>query len=164
MCSEQMQRKAGGREARRRWIFLLVALLSIVGCHPFAYVSGQPHRSRRDALKLMGWSAAAPLLSNALPAVAAPWAGKYTDPNHPGCKREIAVNGKTLEIKGTDGKPGCGPGIEEKAWTLSARLEEESGDSVLIDFAPKGGPKNLLGTWDKNGIKFPDGNKWTKVE
>eukprot|EP00971_Amphidinium_carterae_P029590 582155-Amphidinium_carterae.1 len=25
---------------------------------------------------------------------------------------------------------GCGAGVEEKAWALSARLEEESGDSV----------------------------------
>mmetsp|Transcript_1867 Transcript_1867/g.4735 ORF Transcript_1867/g.4735 Transcript_1867/m.4735 type:complete len:156 (-) Transcript_1867:57-524(-) len=155
MCRAQRQMKA-------RRIFLLVALLNLFA--PTAFINGQPQQRRRDALGLLSWSVATPLLASSLPADAAPWAGKYTDPKHPGCKREIAVNGKTLAITGTDGKPGCGAGVEEKAWALSARLEEESGDSVLIDFSPKGGPKNLLGTWDTNGIKFPDGNKWTKID
>ncbi len=28
-------------------------------------------------------------------------------------------------------------------------------NSILIDFTPKGGPKDLLGKWDKDGIVFP---------
>jgi len=35
-------------------------------------------------------------------------------------------------------------------------------NQVLIDFSSKGGPKDLLGKWDGDGITFPDGNKWTK--
>ena len=36
-------------------------------------------------------------------------------------------------------------------------------DTILIDFSPKGGPKNLIGQYDGSGIRFPDGNRWVKV-
>ena len=44
-------------------------------------------------------------------------------------------------------------------WELTA---VPKGESVLIDFSPKGGPKDLLGKWDGSGIVFPgeyDGSK-----
>jgi hypothetical protein len=37
-------------------------------------------------------------------------------------------------------------------------------DEILIDFTPKGGPKNLLGKWTGTGILFPDGNEWKKLD
>lgn len=43
------------------------------------------------------------------------------------------------------------------AWRLTSVPTQ-----VLIDFSPKGGPKDLVGKWDVDGITFPDGNKWTK--
>jgi hypothetical protein len=44
-----------------------------------------------------------------------------------------------------------------KKWTLTGRV---SGKNIYVDFSPKGGPRNLKGVWDGNGIKWPDGNKW----
>ena len=39
------------------------------------------------------------------------------------------------------------------------------GTEMVIDFSPKGGPKDLLAKWDaeRNGIAFPDGNLWSKI-
>lgn len=33
----------------------------------------------------------------------------------------------------------------------------EAADQIFVDFSPKGGPKDLIGKWDKDGIVFPDG-------
>jgi len=96
-----------------------------------------------------------PLLANAVD-----FTGSYSDPKHPNCKRNIAVEkgNPTAQISGTDGNPGCPVGGEGKTWALSGRVD---GDSLLVDFSPKGGPKDLKGTWDGDGIRWPDGNKWT---
>lgn len=75
----------------------------------------------------------------------------------------------TAYVKGVDnaeGSKSCS-GTPELAdvWKLEGKVSED-GESVLIDFSPKGGPKNLLGkyeTFGAPGIVFPDGNKWTKV-
>lgn len=92
------------------------------------------------------------------------WAGKYSDPAHPGCKREISVADLTLNIAGTEGTPGpgCGPNDVERSWSLSATLSSADTEEVVIDFSAKGGPSGVRGTWDGDGIKFSDGNKWTK--
>ena len=38
-----------------------------------------------------------------------------------------------------------------------------SKDYFRVDFSPKGGPKDVVGSWDhKSLIKFPDGNTWYK--
>lgn len=63
--------------------------------------------------------------------------GNYADPNHPGCLRQVTVSGKDVTIVGSDSTDGS------NKWTISAR-EEESG-KILVDFSPKGGPKDLLG-------------------
>ena len=63
-------------------------------------------------------------------------------------------------VKGTDGT--CKDRPERKdVWTLEGKLMSDS--TIVVDFSPKGGPKSLEGKWDKNGIVFPDGNKWAKV-
>ena len=89
--------------------------------------------------------------------------GSYSDPNHPGCARVIAVeDGGVARVSGADGNPGCSGG-EGRSWQLKGKIASD--DKIFIDFSPKGGPKDLTGTWEagktKPGIRFPDGNKWT---
>eukprot|EP00543_Licmophora_paradoxa_P004296 CAMPEP_0202457764 /NCGR_PEP_ID=MMETSP1360-20130828/14692_1 /ASSEMBLY_ACC=CAM_ASM_000848 /TAXON_ID=515479 /ORGANISM="Licmophora paradoxa, Strain CCMP2313" /LENGTH=142 /DNA_ID=CAMNT_0049077925 /DNA_START=7 /DNA_END=435 /DNA_ORIENTATION=- len=95
----------------------------------------------------------APLIANA-----ADFTGSYSDPKHPNCLREIVMDGKEAKISGTDGTPGCPVDGSGKQWALSGKV---AGDEILVDFSPKGGPKDLKGIWDGSGIKWPDGNKWS---
>lgn len=88
--------------------------------------------------------------------------GSYSDPNHPGCARLVAVedDGVAL-VSGADGNPGCSGG-DGRPWQLKGKVSGD--DKIFIDFSPKGGPKDLTGVWEagkKPGIRFPDGNKWT---
>ena len=80
----------------------------------------------------------------------------------------LGVDGKRSRlpsaiVTGTDSPAGgaCTGAAEEKPWKLAGKLTD-TGD-IFIDFTPKGGPKNLLGKWDKDGVVFPDGNKWSKI-
>ena len=79
------------------------------------------------------------------------------DPKHPNCLRIIKVEGTEAKISGTDGNPGCPADGAGKEWNLLGKVE---GDEILVDFTPKGGPKDLKGVFDGTGIKWPDGNKW----
>jgi len=100
----------------------------------------------------------APMAGNAVD-----FSGSYGDPNHPNCLREVQVVSPSLaDVTGTDGTPGCPPDGSGRKWSLTGKIE---GDSILIDFSPKGGPKNLKGVWEPSpvpGIRFPDGNLWSK--
>jgi len=108
--------------------------------------------------------------------------GEYDDPGHPGCLRSVKVVGAKVGpdgrkertpaayVRGVDNAEGtksCS-GTPELAsvWKLDGKVSED-GQSIFIDFSPKGGPKNLVGKYDDlggdAGIVFPDGNKWTKV-
>ncbi len=79
----------------------------------------------------------------------------------------LGVDGKRSRlpsaiISGTDGPAGtCTGAPEEVKWKLAGKLTD-TGD-LFIDFTPKGGPKDLLGKWDSDGVVFPDGNKWSKI-
>ena len=42
-------------------------------------------------------------------------------------------------VSGTDGTPGC-VGGEGRPWNLKGSVD---GDSIFVDFSPKGGPKDL---------------------
>ena len=88
--------------------------------------------------------------------------GSYADPKHPGCERNINVpsGSSVATLTGTDGTPGCNKGEPTRAWKL---MGEVKSNEILVDFSPKGGPKNLEGVWDGDGIKWPDGNKWSLV-
>ena len=96
--------------------------------------------------------------------------GEYADPKHPGCLRSIVVGddagATTLDVKGTDGTPGCANGEKQRPWSLTGDIVKvpSKQDEILIDFSPKGGPKNLLGKWTGTGILFPDGNEWKKLK
>ena len=91
------------------------------------------------------------------------FSGSYADPNHPNCVREVqVVDPKLADVTGTDGTPGCPPDGSGRKWSLVGKID---GDSILIDFTPKGGPKDLKGVWESSpvpGIRFPDGNLWSK--
>ena len=93
--------------------------------------------------------------------------GEYADPKHPGCLRSIVgdAGATTLDVKGTDGTPGCTNGEKQRPWSLTGDIVKvpSKQDEILIDFTPKGGPKNLLGKWTGTGILFPDGNEWKKL-
>ena len=82
--------------------------------------------------------------------------GNYRDPNHPDGMRRITVKGKEVTLTGTDSAGG-------KQWVLKAKEDFEG--TMFVDFSPKGGPKNLLGVFDEKdgGIKWPDGNLWSKI-
>lgn len=115
--------------------------------------------NRRNALTSLVGGAAA--LIAVQPVNAAEFAGSYSDPGHPNCKRNIVVNGDSINLSGTDGNPGCPANGDGREWGLSGKV---SGDDIFVDFSPKGGPKDLKGVWDGSGIRWPDGNKWTKKE
>ena len=98
-----------------------------------------------------------PLVSNA----AVDFTGSYADPKHPNCQRVVSVKGAEAKLTGTDGTPGCPPDGSGRAWSLEGKVD---GDTIFVDFSPKGGPPGLKGVWDAAapaGIKWPDGNKWT---
>lgn len=66
--------------------------------------------------------------------------GNYADPNHPGCLRKVEMDQDRLVILGSDSVDGSNP------WLL--RMKESEEGKFLVDFSPKGGPKNLLGKFD----------------
>lgn len=115
----------------------------------------------RKAVSIASVTAAlstAPLISQA----AVDFSGSYADPFHPNCQRVVQVQGSNAFLSGTDGNPGCPPDGSGKAWKLTGKVD---GDTILVDFSPKGGPADLKGVWDAStppGIVWPDGNKWSK--
>ena len=133
--------------------------------------------SRRDAISKfvaapLAATAAQALAPGAAHAVKAQtgqssvFTGEYDDPFHPGCLRSVKVVGAkigpdgrkqrkpTAYVKGVDSLPkgfkGCKPGVQptlEDMWSLEGQVSED-GESIVIDFSPKGGPSNLLGAFD----------------
>mmetsp|Transcript_18016 Transcript_18016/g.36099 ORF Transcript_18016/g.36099 Transcript_18016/m.36099 type:complete len:296 (-) Transcript_18016:43-930(-) len=91
--------------------------------------------------------------------------GDYSDPNHPGCPRNINVSsdGMTGYVTGADGDEGSPDCANAVAWgPLDASI---NGDSIKIDFSPKGGPSDLTAEYDykDGGVLFSDGNLWSKI-
>ena len=114
-------------------------------------------------------------IATTLPSVAASsnidFTGQYSDPVHPGCRREIIMVDRTVvRITGTDGNPGCPPDGSGTPWTLTGQVVSDNNnrDLLMVDFSPKGGPKDLSGTYDATtapgSILWPDGNRWTLRE
>ena len=85
--------------------------------------------------------------------------GSFRDPNHPDGYRHITVSDGVATVKGCDG-----PGKNEWCFVQPV-IGGQQGTEMVIDFSPKGGPKDLLAKWDaeRNGIAFPDGNLWSKL-
>ena len=77
------------------------------------------------------------------------------DPFHSNCQRIISVDGRKASLQGTDGDPGCPADGSGTKWTLTGKIEGIH--TILVDFTPKGGPKDLRGEFDGNGIRWPIG-------
>jgi hypothetical protein len=124
--------------------------------------NNNPQTALQKAAAIVTISAAivaAPMTANAVGSV--DFTGSYADPNHPNCLREVrVVGGNQADVSGTDGTPGCPADGSGNKWDLMGKVE---GDSILVDFTPKGGPKDLKGVWEAApvpGIRWPDGNLW----
>ena len=70
----------------------------------------------------------------------------------------IAANGVDATLAGHDDAEA------KQHWSVPG-VVSNGGKTIVVDFSPKGGPKDIKGVWnDKNGIDWADGNTWTKVE
>ncbi|CAE7498264.1 unnamed protein product [Symbiodinium natans] len=180
------------RRSRNLGVVVAIAVAG-TWCTSFVAPSGGGEASRREALLgLAGAATAATLSSEPALAFdeAGPWLGYYSDPQHPMCPRKIvyeydlykdgprddscgscsflqqpfmcsAWQTATIMVVGGDGDPGCEKKVS-KRWTAKVDFKAGS-DSITIDFSKKGGPADVVGKWDKDGIVFPDGNKWKKI-
>ncbi len=92
------------------------------------------------------------------------YAGRYTDPNHAGSYRVITYLDEMQGDKRLARCEGIGGQGEPPSFILPSWVNPDG--SIVIDFSapPKGGPKDFVGNWDQDGIKFvKDGNKWPMV-
>jgi len=91
--------------------------------------------------------------------------GKYSDPNnHPGGTRSIKLlDGSIGDYQLAEVRGGGGIG-EPNDYTLPAIVIGNR--AIIIDFSPKGGPRDFSGVIQKDGsIKFiRDGNVWPRLE
>lgn len=110
--------------------------------------------------------AAASMMAGIAPANAVgaeAFVGTFSDPiNHPGGKRNIKLlEGKKVgdyqlaEVYGGGGRG------EPSSYILPAAIIGDR--TIVIDFSPKGGPRDFVGVLDKGNIKFlKDGNVWPR--
>ena len=103
--------------------------------------------------------------TSAAAAGAESFVASYSDPiNHPGGTRTIKLvdGAKVGDYQLAQVFGGGGRG-EPKEYVLPAVIV--GGRSILIDFSPKGGPRDFAGVLDGDGsIKFiRDGNRWPRL-
>lgn len=147
----------------------LISFLCLVNVNSLAFQSPGKSSSvdRRNAI--IGVAATtASLLSSSSPALAASGAeafvGTFSDPiNHPGGKRTIRLLDQTVgdyQLAEVLGGGGVG---EPKNYVLPAAVIGDR--TIVIDFSPKGGPRDFVGVLDKGDIKFlRDGNRWPRLK
>mmetsp|Transcript_24178 Transcript_24178/g.35584 ORF Transcript_24178/g.35584 Transcript_24178/m.35584 type:complete len:154 (-) Transcript_24178:269-730(-) len=144
---------------------LLVILLLVNAC-----ALHQPTISRRsffqNAIGGVASSALMVMPSVAAAATDAPsFVGTFSDPiNHPGGTRTIELVGEPIgdyQLARVLGGGGIG---EPKSYTLPAAVIGNR--AIVIDFSPKGGPRDFSGILEKNGdIRFlRDNNKWPRLK
>ena len=86
----------------------------------------------------------------------------YTDPiNHPGGTRTIKLlDGKVGDYQLAEVQGGGGRG-EPASYVLPAAIIGDR--TIVIDFSPKGGPRDFVGILEKGDIRFlKDGNRWPR--
>jgi hypothetical protein len=96
--------------------------------------------------------------------------GTYSDPiNHPGGTRTISLLNSADDVVGSGdyrlAKVVGGGGIgEAKEYVLPAVVVGDR--AIIIDFSPKGGPRDFTGILENDGaIKFlRDGNRWPRLK
>ncbi|CAJ1355156.1 unnamed protein product [Effrenium voratum] len=117
--------------------------------------------TRRALLGVMASNAALP--AQALPG-SPRFAGKYEDPSS-GCLREIAPSGAGVIVRGADGED-CGKTWEAKGRRGRGSPDTLRGDQLQIDFSSKGGPPDVVVTWEPgeiSGLRFPEGQFWKRL-
>ena len=167
---------------------ILILLMACISCQGFS-INSSPHKplklqmsvlddttdttSRRDMLHSMlsitstlGILSANPSTSSAAASKGGEvFVGKYSDPNnHPGGTRSITLlDGSIGDYQLAQVRGGGGIG-EPKDYTLPAIVIGNR--AIIIDFSPKGGPRDFSGVIQKDGsIKFVrDGNVWPRLE
>lgn len=87
---------------------------------------------------------------------AEPFEGRFSDPMHPEGYRVVTVDksSKVATIRGRDDPK------DASEWEVKGIISETDGNSMSVDFSPKGGPKDLTAKWVGDGIDFGD-NKWS---
>jgi hypothetical protein len=105
-----------------------------------------------------------PATANAAGGDPSVFCGTFSDPiNHPGGKRIISLldDKKTGDYQLAQVQGGGGVG-EPANYILPAVIFGDR--SIIIDFSPKGGPRDFVGVLDGKDIKFlKDGNRWPRI-
>ncbi|CAL1141275.1 unnamed protein product [Cladocopium goreaui] len=111
-------------KTRRAHLVLLVPLmLTLSWTYNFLSSGSMDTTSTRCRRREMLAGAVLPaLVPEASNAQVPDWQGAYEDPDHPGCKREVRVEGMKVTIEAAEGKPGCGNGEKERPWSVSGKL------------------------------------------
>lgn len=119
---------------------------------------------RRDAI-LRSIPALTLSVPFAVSAASSPFEGTYTDPiNHPGGTRTIKIlndeKSKVGDYQLAEVQGGGGVG-EPKSYVLPAVILGDR--AIVIDFSPKGGPRDFTGVLKNGDIVFlRDGNRWPR--
>ena len=144
-------------------ISALISALTITTTSSLASPKNKNRINRRDTL--IGITAATTTLLStpAFAAGAEAFVGTFSDPiNHPGGTRTIRLlDQKVGDYQLAEVQGGGGIG-EPKNYVLPAVVL--GGRTIVIDFSPKGGPRDFVGVLDKRDIKFlRDGNRWPRL-
>jgi len=86
--------------------------------------------------------------------------GMYSDPNHPGGYRSVALGKEAgdVVIELVDEPKG-------KKVVVQARVKTSTeGEVITMDLSSKGGPKGLRAVYRTGRIDFPDGNSWARQD
>jgi hypothetical protein len=151
--------------------FLCAILIALLAYPSFTVSLSSPKQSgavdRRNALLGAGVGAVTFLFplekAVAKESGAAAFVGTYSDPiNHPGGKRTIKLlDSKVGDYQLAEVIGGGGIG-EPKNYVLPAAVIGDR--TIVIDFSPKGGPRDFVGVLEGNDIKFlKDGNRWPRL-
>lgn len=150
---------------------IISAILSVIlfaQVNALAFSSGKSVSVNRRSV-FAGVAAITAGLLSSTPAVAKSagaeaFVGTFTDPiNHPGGKRTIILTGEKVgdyqlaEVQGGGGRG------EPANYVLPAAVIGDR--TIVIDFSPKGGPRDFVGVLDGGDIKFlRDGNRWPRQQ
>ena len=103
------------------------------------------------------------ILSSVCNADGSSFEGTFSDPKHPGGTRTISLVGEKVggyQLANVNGGGGKG---EPQSYVLPAVVIRD--EEIIIDFSPKGGPKDFEGIFSGDDIKFlKDGNVWPRLK
>jgi len=114
------------------------------------------------------------------------FAGRWSDSDAPGCKREIIVafDGLSARVKGSDRDPnsmgnldlsqiakGAGKGPSRQCisgaavvqWSAKASMASADATDMTVDLSRFGASAETVVKWQDGELVFPDGSKWTRI-